>query len=99
MQKLSAQSAGRHVGVGQIHPQYRIVFLYIGTEEQQRSIIQAEHETRQIARVAMVNPVGAAIGSDNITATIEHREGIAVLQRAQSPLLKGDVRFDVEWRL
>ena len=47
----------------------------------------------------MVNPVGAAIGSDDVAATIEYREGMAVLERAQSPLLKGDVRFDVERRL
>jgi hypothetical protein len=54
---------------------------------------------RQVARVAVVNPVGAAIGRDDVAATIEYREGVAVLERAQSPLLKGDVRFDVERRL
>jgi hypothetical protein len=47
----------------------------------------------------VVNPVGAAIGSDDVAATIEYREGMAVLERAQSPLLKGDVRLDVERRL
>jgi hypothetical protein len=54
---------------------------------------------RQVARVAVVNPVGAAIASDDVAATVEYREGMAVLERAQSPLLKGDVRLDVERRL
>ena len=54
---------------------------------------------RQVARVAVVNPVGAATGSDDVAATVEYREGMAVLECAQSPLLKGDVRLDVERRL
>jgi len=37
---------------------------------------------RQVARVAVVNPVGAAIGRDDVAATIEYREGVAVLERA-----------------
>jgi hypothetical protein len=54
---------------------------------------------RQVARVAVINPVGAAIGSDDVAATVEYREGMALLERAQSSLLKGDVRLDVERRL
>jgi hypothetical protein len=44
----------------------------------------------------VVNPVGAAIGSVDVAAPIEYREGVAVLECAQAPLLKGDIRFDVE---
>ena len=54
---------------------------------------------RQVARVAVVNPVGAATASDDVAATVEYREGMTVLERAQSPLLKGNVRLDVERRL
>jgi hypothetical protein len=54
---------------------------------------------RQVARVAVVDPVGATIGSDDVAATVEYCEGMAVLERAQSPLLKGDVRLDVERRV
>ena len=39
------------------------------------------------------------MGCDNVAATVEYREGMAVLERAQSPLLKRDVRLDVERRL
>ena len=46
----------------------------------------------------MVNPVGASIGSNDVSTPIEYREGWAVFERAQSSLLKGDIRFDVERR-
>jgi hypothetical protein len=54
---------------------------------------------RQVARVAVVNPIGAAIGSNDVAATVKYREGMTVLERTQSPLLKGNVRLDVERRL
>jgi len=46
----------------------------------------------------VVNPVGASIGSNDVSTPIEYREGWAVFERAQSSLLKGDIRFDVERR-
>ncbi len=98
MYQLAAQSPRGHVRIGQIHPQYRIVLLHIRTEEQQRGIVEAELEPRQIARVVVVNPIGAAIGSVDVTAPIEYRKSMAVLERAQPPLLKGDVGINVERR-
>jgi hypothetical protein len=98
MNQLAPQSPGGHAGIGQIDPQYRIILLHIRTEEQQRRRVEAEFESRQVARVMVVNSIRAAIDSIDVAAPIEYRESVSVLERAQTSLLKGDVRFDVERR-
>jgi hypothetical protein len=95
MDQFSAQPAGGNARVGQIHPQNGIVLLHVRAEEQKGSAVQAKLEPRQIAGVVMIKTVRRG---DDVTAAVEHGEGVAVLERAQSPLLERDVRFDVKWR-
>src|ERR1700747_267918 len=76
--QLTTQSAGRDVRVGQIHPQYGIVLLHVRAEEQQWSAVQTELEARQVASVAVIDPLGPPVPGGNITAAIEPGEGMAM---------------------
>ena len=98
MDQFAAQAAGNHAGVVQVDGQYRVVFLHIRAEEQQRGAVEPVLDPRQITRVVMVGAVGTAAPSDDVAATIEHGKGMAVLERAQAALLERDVRFDVKRR-
>lgn len=53
---------------------------------------------REVARIVVINAVGAADSRDYVAAPIEYPKGMAVFERAQPPLLERDVRFDVKRR-
>jgi hypothetical protein len=53
---------------------------------------------REIAGIVVIKAIRAADGRDDIAAPIENCKGVAVLERAQPPLLERDIRLDVEWR-
>src|SRR5262245_51488070 len=83
-------------GVRQVHRQDRVVLLHVGAEKQQRGSVEAELEPRQISGVVVIDAVGTPRRGDDVAAPIKYREGEAVLEGANAPLLERDVRFDVE---
>jgi hypothetical protein len=46
---------------------------------------------REVARIVMINAVGAADSRDYVAAPIEYRKGMTVFERAQPPLLERDI--------
>jgi hypothetical protein len=70
MTQFAAQAAGNHAGVVQVDGQYRVVFLHIRAEEQQRGAVEPVLDPRQITRVVMVGAVGTAAPSDDVAATM-----------------------------
>lgn len=46
---------------------------------------------REIARIVVIKAIGAANRRDDVAAPIEYREGVAVFERAQPPLLERDI--------
>ena len=93
-----APAAHVQIGIAQIDRQNDVVLLDVRAEQQQRRVVQPQFETRQIARVAMIDAVRAAGGGDDVAARVENRKGMALLQRARPALLKRRGQLDVKAR-
>src|SRR5258705_3397631 len=50
----------------------------------------------QVAGVAMIEPVRASRAREDIAVGVEHRDRIAVLERARTPLLQGGEGGDLK---
>ena len=60
----------------------------IEDEQQRPRLFEKQLQLRQHARVAVVQPLRISRLAADVAAMIEHREGVAVLQRAGAPLLQ-----------
>src|SRR5256885_7391522 len=94
MQRAAIQVG--HVGIGEIDGQQRVVLARIGAEQQRPVVIEIKLQLRQVARVAVVEPVRAAAVSCDIAKMVEDGEGVTVLQDPGARLAKGAGRFDAE---
>src|SRR5207248_7791864 len=81
---------------GEIDGQQRVVLARIGAEQQRPVVIEIKLQLRQVARVAVVEPVRAAAVSCDIAKMVEDGEGVTVLQDPGARLAKGAGRFDAE---
>ncbi len=70
------------VRVGEIDRQGRIVVAQIGAEQQRLKVVEHELQPREVAGVVMEQAVRSAGRRADVTMTVEHDEGVVVLERA-----------------
>src|SRR5690606_12549450 len=88
LRQTQAVARVEDVGVGQIGGQGRVVVLDDGAEQQRLPAVDQQLQPGEIAGVPMVDAFGTALGGNDVAVVVEHREGVAVLERARPPILQ-----------
>ena len=70
------------VGIRQVDCEERVVIADGRAQQQRLFAVQQQFEVREISRVAKENAVGAPTHRADICIAVEHREAIALLERA-----------------
>src|SRR5215471_2927900 len=84
-----------NVRVGQIDQQNSVVVTETGAEQQRLATIHRKFQVRKKTGIVVKKAIGAAGGYPDVAMTVEHREGVAIFERAASPggkLGRGDVK-------
>jgi hypothetical protein len=82
-------AVGQEVGIAEIRREYRIIVLGHRAQQQRPPFLEQELKLRQHARIAVINPFRVAGLAADVAAVVDDREGVAVLERAGTPLLQG----------
>ena len=83
----------KHVRVGQIRVEHRIVNADSGAEEEGAIAEEEQFETRQESCAVVVDPLLAGVSRHDVAARVEDAEAIAVLEymkRDRRPFRAGD---------
>ena len=92
------QAPGRieKVGIGQVGGQERVVVLDDRAEQQRPTAVDQKLQAGEVARVLVVDALGAARYGHHVAVMIEHAEGVAVLEGAWPSHLQRRRRRDVK---
>jgi hypothetical protein len=101
VQRVARQvgGGGEDLGVGEIDGEHRIIVLHRGAQQQRPPAVEQQLQARQVARVRVVEAVGAGLAAHDVAVAVEHREGVAVLEHARAALEQrrrggdGELRF------
>jgi hypothetical protein len=91
-------SVEQEIRIAEVRAEYRIVVLSHRTQQQRLRFFEQKLELRQNPGVPVIQPFGAAGFRADVAAVIEHREGVAVLQRQSTPLLQRRAGGNIELR-
>ena len=78
------RAAARDVGVHQLDDQQAVVFLHRRAEVERAHAVDQQLLVGQVARVLVVQPLLAGAEHLHVAETIEHHEGLVVLQRLRA---------------
>ncbi len=76
------------VRIAEVAVERDVVVAQRGAQQDRPRIAQRQVEVREVAGVAVVDALRTARPGDRVAAVVEHRESIAVLQRARAPLVQ-----------
>ena len=85
------------VGIGEIDRQRRVIIAQIRSEQQRLDAVQHQFKPREIAGVGVEQTIGPAGGGADVAVTVQHDEGVVMLECAARPC-RGPGHRNVERR-
>ena len=80
LRQTQAPGCVEEIGIGQVGGQERVVVLDDRAEQQRPAAVDQELQAGEVARVLVVDALGAALCGHNVAVVIEYAERVAVLE-------------------